>query len=153
MHRENLIVIDSSLNDLELNIANIVIKLKEKFEIEKIKSDTIHILIKETLELVEEIKVNGSEKKEIVIAIIKELINDLVEDEKDKELINEMLNKEIISNTIDLIILASKGKLNLNNEESRETIINYFKNIGPLLLEIIKHILKKIDGCIKSKKD
>ena len=74
MHRENLIVIDSSLNDLELNIANIVIKLKEKFEIEKIKSDTIHILIKETLELVEEIKVNGSEKKEIVIAIIKELI-------------------------------------------------------------------------------
>ena len=48
MHRENLIVIDSSLNDLELNIANIVIKLKEKFEIEKIKSDTIHILIKET---------------------------------------------------------------------------------------------------------
>ena len=153
MQRENLIVIDSSLNDLELNIANIVIKLKEKFEIEKIKSDTIHILIKETLELVEEIKVNGSEKKEIVIAIIKELIDDLVEDEKDKELINEMLNKEIISNTIDLIILASKGKLNLNNEESRETIINYFKNIGPLLLEIIKHILKKIKECLKSKQE
>ena len=154
MHRENLIIIDSSLNDLELNIANIVINLKEKFEIEKIKSDTIHILVKETLELVEEIKVNGSEKKEIVIAILKELIDDLVEDEKDKELINEMIDKEILSNTIDLIILASKGKLNLNNNtESRETIINYFKNMGPLIIEIIKHILKKIKECVKSKQE
>lgn len=124
-------------------IANGIMILKEKFGEEKIKLETIHIILKEVIELVENYtSVSGNEKKETVIIIIKEISDDLIDDGKEKEILMEFIDKKVLNNTIDLIISASKGELNINKKETKEIIITYVKSIIPFLINLFHYLVK-----------
>ena len=97
MHRENMIEV---VDPLQEQIANTIVELKKKFGETKITVDTIHIIIKEVMELVENFSVPGVKKREYVITIIKELVDDLVENDSEKRLIYEMIDKRILEHTI-----------------------------------------------------
>ena len=58
----------------------IITKLKAKFGEKKITIETVDLIIKECIELVEKLKYSGPGKKEHVVAIVKAVIIDLVED-------------------------------------------------------------------------
>ena len=88
--------------------------LKEKISAVEIRSSTIHLIIKYVMEEIEDTPLKGSEQKEMALKLIKELIIDLTENEDEKALL-QLLNDGTISNLIDLIVDASKGRLNINN--------------------------------------
>jgi len=98
---------------------------KTKFGETKITVSTIHIILKSCIEIVDKFNCPGSEKKTYVIYIIKELVNDLVTDENEKKILIIIIDEQLLENTIDIIIDASKGKLDINNRKSRNKILNY----------------------------
>jgi len=96
------------------NIFNITYtKLKEKISGISIRAHTLHLLIKYVMEEVEETDIHGTEQKELALKLIRALVTDLAEGEDEKVLLN-LIDTNTISNLIDLIVDATKGKLNIN---------------------------------------
>ena len=132
-------------------IANVVNELKTKWGEEKITVGTIHLVLKEGMELVDKLDCPGSQKKEHVITIVKAVVVDLVDDENDEKIILELIDKKILENTMDLIIMASKGQLNLNNKETQKKIMSCGKSFLPILISIVKKIISIIKESKRTK--
>ena len=146
MNRENMVEIDP----VQEKIGLVIIEIKKKLGEEKIKSETIHIIIKDVMELVEKFSVPGSEKKEIVIKIIKELIDDLAENEGEKKLLHNIIDKNIIGQTIDLIILASKGEFNLNNPNFKTKLFTCGKSILIISIEYLIYFFQYLKSSLNN---
>lgn len=120
-------------------MVNLIEKLKEKIGSTKISSQTIHIVLKEAMELVEELNIPGSVKKDNVIKIVKTLVIDLIENEDEEKLILSIIDNNILENTMDLVIKASRGELNLNCRKTQSKI----KSCILTTFQIIFSFLKK----------
>ena len=113
-----------SLIDLEKD--ELLIKIKHQI-IEEIKEQCIDKplvikLITKTMEIVETTSFKGSDQKELVIDI---LVKILETDELNCPNRNDLIIflKEYAGNIIDIIVDASRGKININKVESLFTII------------------------------
>ena len=146
----DLIMNDMGSLDTE-SVANVVNELKTKWGEEKITVGTIHLVLKEGMELVEKLDCPGSQKKEHVITIVKAVVVDLVEDENDEKIILELIDKRILENTMDLIIMASKGQLNINSKETQKKIMSCGKSFLPILISIVKKIISIIKESKRTK--
>ena len=122
-------------------ITNLINQLKENWKEKKITLETVHIVLKEGMELLEQFNCTGEKKKEYVIIIVKTLVTELVENETDKKIILELIEKKILGNTIDLIVQASKGQLNINNKETQKKIISCTKSCIPILIDTVVRII------------
>ena len=87
--------------------------LRVKLSSIKLCPNTLHLLIKYVMEEVENQPIKGSEQKDLALKLIKNLIID-VPDKEDEDTLLKLLNDGTISNIIDIIIDATKGKLNIN---------------------------------------
>ena len=108
---------NTSNNKQTNSIINIFSKslntIKEKASVINIRPSTLHLILKYVMEEVETTPVKGAEQKEFALKLIKELIIDLT-DKEDEETLLKLFNDGTISNMIDLIIDATKGRLNVN---------------------------------------
>ncbi len=85
------------LKDKEINIANIM------------------SIVQVTMEAVELTKVKGEKQKDLAVKLIKKIIEDApISDDKEKFLL-DMLKEGVISSTIDLVVAASKGEIDINS--------------------------------------
>jgi len=85
------------IGDLEINFANIM------------------TIVKFSMEVVEASKAKGSRQKTLVILLVKQIVKDApITDDKEKFLL-DMIDNGVLSHTIDLVIDASKGNLNINS--------------------------------------
>ena len=130
----------------EERIAQTIHDLKTKWGETKITTGTIHLVLKECMELVENFDCSGAEKKEHVVTIIKEVVKDLVENDEEERIILALIEKKVLENTIDLIISASKGNFNINNKKTQRKIFSCLKTAVPIIIDIVKHI---INACKK----
>lgn len=133
-------------------MANVINELKTKWGEDKITLGTIHLVLKEGMELVEKLDCPGSEKKEHVITVVKAVVIDLVDDENDERIILELIDKKVLENTMDLIVMATKGELNLNKPETQKKLLSCGKTFLPILISIVKRIISIIKNSKKSKK-
>ena len=125
-------------NEEKINeeVTNISSNLKEKYQETKLSTAILHIILKECMELVENFNCSGAEKKKHAIVILKSLINDLVENKDEQSFLLKVIDDNILENTIDLIIQASKGQLNLNSKENKKVVIGCISlvcNLGSLI--------------------
>ena len=125
---------------IEETIANTIYDLKQQFGETRITAATIHLVLKETIELVENFSCPSVEKREHVVNIVRLLIIDLVDDPNEEKILLEIIDKKILENTIDLIILATKGKLNINNKVVQKKVISYTKSVLPVLIDGLVHL-------------
>ena len=88
-------------------------KVKEKVSAISITPSTLHLIIKYVMEEVEETPTKGAEQKEMALKLIRALVVDLTEGE-DEEVLLKLIDNNSVSNLIDLIVDATKGKLNIN---------------------------------------
>ena len=100
--------------DIKALYTSLVKELKEKLSIISLKPSTLHVILKYVLELIEETPVKGSEQKELAIKILKEVF-ETMDDSEEKTSLLQLLNDGTISNMIDLIVDATKGRLNVNS--------------------------------------
>ena len=87
--------------------------LKEKVSNISLRASTLHLIIKYVMEQVEHTPLKGSEQKELALKLIKALIIDLT-DREDEALLLQLLENGAIGNMIDLIVDATRGKLDIN---------------------------------------
>lgn len=107
INKEEEIVKETSI------FVNITEILKKKLANVSIKPNTIHLVIKYVMELVEETPIKGVEQKEFALKVMRELFKDLTEGE-DELVLLKLLDDGSISNIIDLVVDATNGKLNVN---------------------------------------
>ena len=128
-------ILDNTLGDIELNeaigdIAGDVVgelvediskelvdgalsSVKEKMKDIGVKSSTLTLIIKYTMEVIEDTEAKGKEQMNLALRIIGDLINELPENEE-KEFLLKTLKNGGIRDTIELIVDVSKGKVNIN---------------------------------------
>jgi len=134
-----------SVENSEL-IVSMVSSLKDRVGLEKLTTKTIHIVLKEAMELVEELNIPGSEKCDNVLRVVKVLVEDLVKDSNEKQLILYIIENNVLENTMDLIIKASKGEININNKTTQKQLTGCFT----VVLQIIASL---VTICTKPPKD
>tara|TARA_B100000424_G_C22689016_1_gene376724 strand:+ start:90 stop:512 length:423 start_codon:yes stop_codon:yes gene_type:complete len=88
-------------------------QLKVKVSAITIRSSTLHLIIKYVMELIEQTPLKGSEQKELALKLLRALIIDFT-DIEDERVLLQLLDDGTIGNMIDLIIDATKGRLNIN---------------------------------------
>ena len=88
-------------------------KLKVKVSAITIRSSTLHLIIKYVMELVEQTPLKGSEQKEMALKLIRALIVDFT-DAEDERVLLQLLDDGTIGNIIDLIVDATRGRLDIN---------------------------------------
>ena len=143
-----------SESEIELNISretlvDLVILLKDRLGGTRISKSTIDIILKEAMELVEEINIPGSDKLDNVIRIVKNLINDFLEDGEEKRLLMEIIDNNILANTISLVVKASKGEININNKKTQKHIISCFSITLRGILTLVKNCKSKKNKDVK----
>lgn len=92
---------------------NILIIVKNKVSAINIRPSTLHLILKYVMEEVEKTPIKGSEQKELTLKLIGALFVDLTEKEDEKVLV-KLLEDGTISNMIDLIVDATRGRLEIN---------------------------------------
>ena len=119
-NRETVIEIESVNTEIkkkkttfELIYISTLSKVKQKVSAISIRPSTLHLIIKYVMEEVEETEAKGTEQKEIALKLIRALVIDLTEG-ADEEVLLKLLDDNTVSNLIDLIVDATKGKLNIN---------------------------------------
>ena len=87
------------------------VKLKDT----EINVSTIMTVVKIAMEDVELTKVKGEKQKDLAVKLIQKIIEDApISDDKEKFLL-DMLKEGVIGSTIDLVVAASKGELDINS--------------------------------------
>lgn len=89
--------------------------LKNKLEGVEIIPDNIAKIVKIAMEIVEVTELKGVEQKDLCIKLIRCVIVDApITDDKEKLLI-DLIDSGILSSTIDLVVMAAKGGLEIND--------------------------------------
>lgn len=88
-------------------------ELKEKIREIGVKKSTLAIIIKFTMEAVEKTPLKGSEQKDYALRLIRALVVDLASGDE-KDFLLTAIDSGSVGDTIDLIVQATQGKLEIN---------------------------------------
>lgn len=90
-------------------------KLIEKINVFKLDtSKDLMKIVEYAMELVELSPLKGTKQKDFVIDLVKDVIYKTNMNEDEKQMVDIIFNSGAISQTIDLIVQATKGELNIN---------------------------------------
>ena len=89
-------------------------QLKERSNNIEINGQNLMTIVKCAMEIIELTELKGIEQKDVVLKLVKKLINDRELDNDSKSLVNNIIDSGVLSMSIDLIVDATKGKLNIN---------------------------------------
>ena len=88
--------------------------LKVKTEGTEINATSVIKVMKIAMEVVEITEVKGKEQKDLAIKLVRQLVVDApITDDKEKLLL-DMIDNNILGDTIDLVIQATKGEVDIN---------------------------------------
>ena len=87
------------------------------------KKELFAVLVKimEIIEKYEDAK-TGTEKKELAISVLKDLIKSAPISEDDKALLEALINDETVSDTIDVIVKVAKGEFEISRKAVKRGI-------------------------------
>lgn len=109
-------LIDIPVGEVILEYKRILAIISDKIKTAVISPSTLTKLIILVMEEMETSTIKGIERKTIAVKIIRELITDnKTIDPEVKKICLEMIDTGIVENTIELIIDATHGNLNINN--------------------------------------
>lgn len=90
-------------------------ELNQNIQHIKVGSQTLMLILEYVIEFVEKIEnIKGNKKKAIALLLIKRVVENADLEDEDRALCMAMINNGIIGDTIDLVINAVNGKLDLD---------------------------------------
>ncbi len=104
-------------------------KLKTRMEGIEVTPQTLIIILKYAIEIVELSELKGTEQRDMSIRLIRAIITDSPVDEKKKAICIELIDSGALAQTIDLVIDATKGRIQVN----QRLIIETASKCAPLL--------------------
>ena len=107
--------------------------LNEKLKDKDIDVGNVMLIVRYAMEIVETTQVKGEQQKDLAVKLIEKIVVDApISDEKEKLLL-DMLKEGVVASTIDLVVAASRGQLNINK----------VKEVAMTCWEFIKSKLKR----------
>lgn len=91
-------------------------ELKKRVGDIEVTPENLILILQYVLEVVELTKVDSNDKKIFAISLVKEIIEESDMNNKQKKICIEMINNGVISKAIDIIVLASKNKIKINQK-------------------------------------
>lgn len=88
--------------------------LKERLGDMELTPASMTKALRVAMEIIEELPVKGIAQKELAIDLLRQLVKDSTLDEGQKKLCFDVIDSGLLSNTIDLVVSATKGELNVN---------------------------------------
>lgn len=117
-------------NDLKIQLLE---QLKIQLEQHEINLDTRTALkcLRYSMEIVELSELKGNAQKEMAVELIKALLNETPMDESKKIIIQSLLDEDIFGDTIDIIVDATQGNVNVNQiqEVAKSCCFPFFKSL------------------------
>lgn len=92
-------------------------ELKKRLNNTDIRLNNLMNVLKAVMEVVELTKVDGTNKKKFALSLLEQIIDEANIDKEEENECKKMINNGTISNTIDLVILASKNKVKINKRK------------------------------------
>ena len=84
-------------------------ELKKRLADKEVNAATLIVILRIAIEMVEATRLKGEEQKELANRLVRQII---VENEK---LLLDIIDQKVLENTIDLVVSASKGELDVNS--------------------------------------
>ncbi len=89
-------------------------ELKERLEGVEVCAENFMLVLRYAMEIVELTELKGKEQKDMALRLVRKVVVDApISDDKEKLLL-DMIDQGVLGNTVDLIVDASKGNLDLN---------------------------------------
>lgn len=100
-----------------------------------ITPDTIITVLQYAMEAVEVTTLKGDEKKKSVMDIVRKAVVDAPMEHHIEKILLEMIDDGIVSHTIDIIVSASRGNINLNGMANASQVVctNLVPHLGTCL--------------------
>ena len=90
-------------------------ELKGRIVDKEVNAATLMIILRVSMEIVEATRLKGAAQKELAKRLIRQVVVDApIADEREKLLL-DMIDQNVIENTIDLIVAATRGELDINS--------------------------------------
>ena len=89
-------------------------QLKERCDNIEINEENLMIIVKYSMEIIEVTELKGQEQKEMAIKLVKNMINNSKLTDKVRTILNDIIDSRTLSSTIDLIVDATKGNIDIN---------------------------------------
>jgi len=88
--------------------------LKHKLQNVEVNVENLMVVLRFAMEVVEVTELKGNSQKELALRLVRTIVVEApVSDEKEK-LMLDIIDNDVLGNTVDLIVHASKGNLNIN---------------------------------------
>ena len=111
-------------------------ELKSKIGNIEINAETIIDVLRFSMEIVETTQLKGVAQKKLALELVRQVVVEApISDDKEKLLL-DMIDKGILGNTVDLIVLASRGGLDINL--AAETAVGCISVCFPYCLSLCK---------------
>ena len=91
-----------------------MVLLKVKLQGIEIDVGNFMVIVKFAMEVVECTQLKGSGQKELVIRLVRTVVVKAPISDNKEKLLLDMIDNGVLGNTVDLIVDASKGKLDIN---------------------------------------
>jgi len=102
------------MTDNSSQFAVSLFKLKKKIGDMEINAQTIIKVLRFAMEVVETTQVKGEAQRDLAIKLVRQVVVEApISDDKEQLLLN-MIDQGILANTIELVVDASKGELDIN---------------------------------------
>ena len=89
--------------------------LKVKLQDVEVTVENFMVIVRFAMEVVEVTQLKGSAQKELAIRLVRAVVVEApISDEKEK-LMLDMIDQGVLGNTVDLVVDASKGNIDINN--------------------------------------
>jgi len=89
--------------------------LKHRIKHMEVNAQNLMIIMRYAMEIVELTQLKGEEQKQLVLRLLKQVVIDApISDDKEK-LCLDMINNGVLGQSIDLLVDATQGNININN--------------------------------------
>lgn len=116
-------------------------ELKKRLNKPDVCASNLINILKVILEVVELSSVNGSQKKTFAISLLNKIIDEADIVNREKRECKKLIENGTVSNTIDLVISASKKDVQINNKTKKKSKL--LKNISKISMSLTAIKLQK----------
>ena len=98
------------MSDFDNCMKNLKLKLKNV----EVSVENFMVIVRFAMEVVEVTQLKGNEQKDLSVRLVRTVVVEApISDDKEKLLLN-MIDQGVLGNTVDLVVDASKGKIDIN---------------------------------------
>lgn len=90
-------------------------QLQKRVGLTEVNAKSLILIVKYAMEVVEMTELKGTEQREFALRLIKRVIIDAPLNDDDEEFCLDMVNSGAVGQTIDLVVDATNGQLNVNS--------------------------------------